>query len=185
MLADGAVDPDDEVDDDEDFWQEFLAQHAELAKQPVTRPVKTGGRSRLPWCDMSMVDGSPLRRVGPEDVDADGDPFGPVYDDSIERAAERVAGLTQFGHGFKIESVSRPAEPVRCRFCGGRMPQKSTEWQCEFDSDWTGCSCNACLVHEQQASGQYRSRGRPRTQCGAAECKRLAATERKRKSRAR
>jgi hypothetical protein len=184
MRVDETADLAGEVNADEEFWQEFLAQHAELTKKPATRPMRTGKQRKLPWRDMSMADGSPLRTVAPDDLDVDGDPFGPDYDDVTARAAERVVGLAQFGHGFMVESVARPADPVRCRFCGGPMPRKSTEWLCEFDAAWTDCSCNACLVQEQDQAGLYRGRGRPRTQCGAAECRRQAATERKRKSRA-
>ncbi len=185
MRVDQTADPGEEANEDDTSWEEFLSQHAELTTKPVTRQTKTRGKRKQSWRDMSMVDGSPLRTVDPEDVDADGDPFGSVHDDAIARAEERVAGLTQFGHGFMVESVSRPADPVRCRFCGGPMPRKSAEWLCEFDADWTGCSCNACLVHEQDEAGRYRGRGRPRTQCGAAACERQAAAQRKRKSRAR
>lgn len=105
----------------------------------------------------------------------------------VVQAAERILGMTQAGHGFAVQTVTRdPAKQVqtRCRYCGQPMAQTAAEWLCEFGwFDWSDCSCNWCLCRQQYQAGRYRAAGRPRVQCGAPECKRRHDAERKRKSR--
>jgi hypothetical protein len=174
----------DDPKDDAEFWDEFLAEHQELSKA-VAGTLRPGRPRKLPTSAMTMVDGSPLRVSAADDIDVDGDPFGHIDDDTLARATERVSGMTQFGHGFKVESVALPAPPTRCKYCDGPMARTSAEWLCEFGSEWLGCSCNCCLIREQYEAGQYRAKGRPRTQCGAPECKRQADRDRQSNARTR
>lgn len=158
---------------------------SEWAGDPRT---KRNRQRKRPWSQMSMIDGSPLRIPVDGELDVDGDPFARVpY--AVELAEGRVQGLAQAGHGFTVEETAEPSPTqAHCRYCGGQMSSAGSadEWLCEFgEVPSPDCQCNWCLCRNAWLTGQFRGKGRPRVQCGAADCKRKLATERKRRSRAR
>ncbi|AFR50026.1 hypothetical protein KTR9_3391 [Gordonia sp. KTR9] len=105
-----------------------------------------------------------------------------------------VGDLLNSGHGYQIRDVdSRPKTTwaTRCEICGESLPMPDAgEWVCELGAepdseDWAVCQCSWCLIRGQWLRGEYRPKaGRPPKRCGTADCKRRAATVRKRKERA-
>lgn len=144
-----------------------------------------GRRRRRPWADMSMSDGSPLRKPEVGELDVDGDAFS--LRDFRLSPEDAMRGLVQGGHGFSIEKASEVPTlvVVSCRYCGGRLRKldSSTEWFCELQPAEDGCECNWCLHREMWIAGELRSKGRPRVQCGAPSCKRKFDAERQRRHR--
>ncbi|MGL6235110.1 MAG: hypothetical protein ACRC20_07170 [Segniliparus sp.] len=110
--------------------------------------------------------------------------------------AERIRGLVQAGHGFKIETVTRDdgaREPRCCEICGALLTQPADDWLCECEpGPWSErsperelCECGWCLHRQLVVQGRYLSQGRPRVQCGSADCKRLSRNARQRERRRR
>ncbi|GAA1671215.1 hypothetical protein MMUR_47830 [Mycolicibacterium murale] len=172
-------------------WDQFLTEHPEIAAlvpPPEDRAARTRTAPRRPTSEMTLQDGSPLRTPGSDELDVDGDPLGAP-------ATIPVGGvhlLFQAGHGFGIETVSKdPAKPVQltCRYCGTALTSgDSNGWLCEF-GDAAGspsrltCGCNWCRCRRMFEQGQLRGRGRPKVQCGSADCKRQLRSEQQRARR--
>lgn len=105
------------------------------------------------------------------------------------------ADMMQSGHGFQIRDMGATPKTVwrtTCELCGVALALPAAEgWLCELGcqpgtEEWDQCNCNWCLIRGQWLRGEFRPMGgRPAKRCGTPECKRRAATERKRKQRAR
>lgn len=112
-------------------------------------------------------------------ADGNGDP---------QRALALLApqDMLNSGHGFMVRSASaQPVTTAHCEICGDPLIASADGWVCEFTDPLTLCGCNACLYRAMWLRGEYRPKGgRPAKRCGTAECKRKAARERQRKSRA-
>lgn len=118
-------------------------------------------------------------------IDGNGDP---------ERTRAELApmDLMNASQGFLIRTIEVPKTTWRttCKVCDRPLPLPSAgEWVCETGAtpgtpEWHTCRCNWCLIRGQWLRGEYRTqRGRPADRCGLADCKRVAAKLRKRKSR--
>ncbi|WP_126316688.1 hypothetical protein [Mycolicibacterium aurum] len=142
----------------------------------------TGEVTARKWVDAKTVDYSE-----PDQIRVNRPP-----DAERVRAAEEVLGLTQAGHGFAVQTVTRdPAKTVvtRCKYCDRPMDKTATDWLCELGAqpgspDWDTCGCNWCVCRRQYEAGTYRTKGRPRTQCGSTACKRKLRNEQQRERRA-
>ncbi len=116
-------------------------------------------------------------------------------------ASMAPADLMQSGHGFLVRSMGgRPKTvwPTSCELCGSTIIAPAEEWLCQlgnfgevvepdgpFRSASTTCNCNWCLHYQMWLRGEYRPKGgRPAKRCGSSDCKKIAARNRKRKSRA-
>lgn len=115
-------------------------------------------------------------------IDGNGDP---------ERMLAQLApqDMLDSGHGFMVRTQTvqpRTEWRTTCEVCGDPILAAAGEWLCELGRlASTLCNCNWCLHYQMWLRGEYRPRGgRPAQRCGTAECKRKAARERQRKSRA-
>lgn len=166
---------------------------------PVTEvvvPLTEGWRSPTETITLDATDEAPL--VMGDDGDDTGKLTKTKFRIDGNGDTERVLAqlvpqdLLESGHGFMVRTqLVAPKTEWRqtCEVCGDPILAAADEWFCQLGRPLRPasalCNCNWCLHYQMWLRGEYRPKGgRPAKRCGTAECKRKAARERQRKSRA-
>lgn len=179
-----------------------------VTSTPVTElvvPLTEGWRSPTETITLDPTDEAPLV------MGDDGDDTGKLTkikfridgNGDTERMLDQLApqDMLDSGHGFMVRTQTvQPKTEWRttCEVCGDPILAAANEWLCQlghfgqsvepngpFRPASALCNCNWCLHYQMWLRGEYRPQGgRPAKRCGTAECKRKAARERQRRSRA-
>jgi hypothetical protein len=140
---------------------------------------------------LSGVDPKSIFRAKGEAVLA----IGNDGDGEVGRIArdQAVGDMLDSGHGFLVrkgKELPKTARAEVCEICGGPLPTpgNDADWLCQYGDETRPasltCNCPWCLSYQDYLGGKYKPRGgRPRKQCGSAECKKIAARIRKQKER--